>query len=206
MNAATRARDLATEPRAGYAPYVTLFRLPPTREIPVLETDRLVLRGHRTDDFDDCVAMWADPAVTRHTIGAPSPPQRTWLRILSYLGHWSLLGFGYWAVEDKASRKYVGELGFAEFKRDMQPPIEGSPELGWALVTHAHGKGFATEALRAAVAWGDAHFGETTTVCIISPENRASLRVAEKIGFHEVGPTAKGGTPEILLARRARAS
>jgi RimJ/RimL family protein N-acetyltransferase len=62
------------------------------------------------------------------------------------------LSYGYWAVEEKTSGRYVGELGFADFKRDIVPSIEGMPELGWALVPQFHGKGYATEALRAAVA------------------------------------------------------
>src|SRR4051812_30549324 len=114
-------------------------------QIPTIETERLRLRPHGLKDFPDCVAMWSDPEVCRFTIGQPCPPQRTWQRLTSYLGHWQLLGYGYWAVEEKSSGRYIGELGFADFKREMQPSIEGIPELGWALVTRAHGKGYATE-------------------------------------------------------------
>jgi RimJ/RimL family protein N-acetyltransferase len=77
---------------------------------PIIETERLRLRGHDSGDFGDCVAMWADPEVVRYTIREPSPPQRTWLRILGYRGHWALLGFGYWAVQEKESGRYIGEL------------------------------------------------------------------------------------------------
>lgn len=168
---------------------------------PILDTDRLRLRPHQVSDFADCVAMWSDPAITRYTIGDPAPPQRTWMRILAYRGHWALLGFGYWAVEEKDTGRYVGELGFAEFKRDLQPSIEGIPELGWALISQAHGKGYATEALRAVVAWGDGHFGSVRTVCIIHPGNRQSFRVADKLGYKELFRTSKDGEPEIVLAR-----
>jgi RimJ/RimL family protein N-acetyltransferase len=154
--------------------------------IPRLETSRLVLRAHGLADYPACVDMWADPLVCRFTIGQPSPSQRTWMRIMSYVGHWSLLGFGYWAVEEKASGRYIGELGFADFKRGMNPSLEGVPELGWALAVSAHGKGYATEALQAAVAWGDTRFSGGRTVAIIQKENAASLRVAEKIGYREV--------------------
>ena len=70
---------------------------------PVIETERLRLRPHQPDDLADCVAMWSDPAVVRYTIGSPSPLQKTWLRVLAYRGHWAMLGYGYWAVEEKVS-------------------------------------------------------------------------------------------------------
>ncbi len=168
---------------------------------PVIETERLRLRPHEAADFDGCVAMWSDPAITRYTIGDPSPPSRTWIRILAYRGHWTLLGFGYWAVEEKGTGRYVGDIGFADYKRDIQPSIEGMPELGWALIAAAHGQGYATEALRAAVAWGDHHFGAIRTACIIHPENRASFRVAEKLGYRELFRASKDGEPEVVLVR-----
>jgi hypothetical protein len=61
---------------------------------PVIDTERLRLRPHQLGDAPDCVAMWADPEIARFTIGDPSPPPRTRLRILGYRGHWQLLGFG----------------------------------------------------------------------------------------------------------------
>lgn len=148
--------------------------------------------------------MWSDPNVVRHTIGAPSSEQRTWARLLAYLGHWQLLGFGYWAVEEKCSEQYVGELGFANFKREIQPSIEGVPEMGWALATAVHGRGYATEALSAVAAWGDAQFVDPRTVCIISQSNQASLRVAEKLGFREQAKATQGGVIEILFERVRR--
>src|SRR5579872_2841064 len=151
--------------------------------VPVIETPRLRLRGHRIDDFADCASMWADPNVTRHIGGKPFTEEEVWARVLRYVGHWSWLGFGYWAVEEKSTGAFVGDVGFADFKRDIQPSIQGLPELGWVLDAHAHGKGYATEAVRAAIAWGTEHFGRSETVCLIHPENVASLRVAEKCAF-----------------------
>ena len=169
--------------------------------IPIIETQRLRLRSHQLSDLSECVAMWSDPEITRYTIGSPSTEQRTWMRMLSYVGHWNLLDFGYWAVEEKSSDRYVGELGFADFKREIQPSIEGIPELGWALASHVHGKGYATEALKAAVDWGDKRFRNSRTVCIISPNNHASLRVADKIGYRELTKTTKNGQAEVLFER-----
>jgi RimJ/RimL family protein N-acetyltransferase len=170
-------------------------------EVPVIETRRLSLRGHRLDDFSDCAAMWADPVVTRHIGGKLFSEEEVWARLLRYVGHWAWLGFGYWAVEEKDTGNFVGELGFADYKRDIEPSLKGMPELGWALASRVHGKGYATEAVGAAVAWGDAHFGKARTVCIIHPENLASIRVAEKCGYKEVQRTTYKGHATIVFAR-----
>jgi RimJ/RimL family protein N-acetyltransferase len=154
-------------------------------EVPEIETARLRMRGHQLDDFAACAAMWADPVVTRYIGGRPFTEEEVWARLLRYVGHWALLGFGYWAIEEKATGDFIGELGFADFKRDMEPSIKGVPELGWVLASKAHGKGYATEAVRAAVAWGETHFAKARTVCIIHPGNLASIRVAEKCGYTE---------------------
>ena len=171
--------------------------------VPAIETERLCLRGHDVGDFADCVAMWSDPDVVRYTIGEPSPPQRTWLRILSYRGHWALLGFGYWAVQEKSSGRFVGELGFADFKRTMNPLLDGMPELGWVLAPWAQGKGYATEALKVAIAWGDERFQSLRTVCIIHRDNRQSLRVAEKVGYSVVLKAPSDAEPDAILVRQS---
>ena len=113
-----------------------------------------------------------------------------------------MLGYGYWAVEEKVSGLFIGELGFADFKRDIQLPIEGMPELGWALLPRAHGKGYATEALRAAVSWGDNHFGLLRTVCIIHRDNHPSFRVAEKLGYKLLVDAAGDGESQVLIRTR----
>jgi RimJ/RimL family protein N-acetyltransferase len=173
----------------------------PAGEVPVIVTERLILRGHRLADAPAAAAMWADPLVVRYIGGTPSTAQGAWIKLLTYVGHWSLLGFGYWALEEKATGTFVGELGFADFKRELEPSISDAPELGWALAPHAHGRGYATEAVRAAVAWGDAHWGSARTVCMIDPENVASIRVAEKCGYRELARTTYKGAATSLFAR-----
>jgi RimJ/RimL family protein N-acetyltransferase len=168
--------------------------------VPVIETARLRLRAHRAGDLDDCAAMWADPAVTRHIGGKPATRQETWTKLLRYAGLWALLGYGYWALEERATGRLVGELGFADFGRDLAS-FSGCPEIGWALASHAHGKGYATEAVRAAVAWGDGAFGSVRTVCMISTANLASIRVAEKCGYREFARIDFHGDATILFER-----
>ena len=167
----------------------------------MLETERLTLRGHRLDDFPACAAMWADPIVTRHIGGRPFSEEESWSRLLRYPGHWALLGFGYWVVEEKATGNFIGEIGFADYKRDLVPSLGDTPEIGWALASLFHGKGYAAEAVRAVVAWGDEHFDPSRTACIIHPENLASIRVAEKCGYREFQRTTYKGQPTIVLVR-----
>ena len=173
-------------------------------EVPVLETRRLLLRGHRLEDFSDCAAMWADPSVTRFIGGKPLNEEESWTKFLRYAGHWSLLGFGYWAVEEKSSGKFVGEIGFADYKRELELTLKGVPETGWVLASAAHGKGYATEAVRAAVQWGDAHFDGAKTACIIAPDNLASIHVAEKCGYRKSQATTYRGQPTLMFVRERK--
>ena len=178
-------------------------RTGPVNAIPSIETKRLIFRGHRFEDFEECAALWADPQITRFIGGKPFTREEVWTKLLRYLGHWSLMGFGHWVVAEKSSGRFVGEVGFADFKREIHPSIEGEPESGWVLARWAHGRGFATEAVRAALAWADAHFSSRRTVCLISPDNVASIRVANKCGYQEFARTTYKEQPAILFERPA---
>jgi RimJ/RimL family protein N-acetyltransferase len=169
---------------------------------PAIETPRTMLRPHRLDDFDAYVAMWADPVVTRFIGGKPRTREESWIRFLRHAGLWSLLGYGFWAIEEKATGRFIGEAGFHDLKRDMVPSIEGVPEAGWALASIAHGQGLASEVVGRVVAWGDETFGRAKTVCIIDPENTGSLNVAAKCGFSQLLRTTYHGSATILLERR----
>jgi len=171
--------------------------------IPTLTTERLYLRAHRLDDFAALARMWADPLVTQYITGVPSTGQASWMRLLRYAGHWALLDFGYWVIEDRATGTFAGELGFADFHREIDPPLDGVPELGWALSPAYFGRGIATEAARAATQWGDEHLGAAKTACLIDPRNVASIRVAEKCGFKEISRTSYDGHPTVRLERTA---
>lgn len=168
--------------------------------VPVIETARLRLRGHELRDFDTCAAMWAEPEVVRFISGKPSTREESWGRFLRYPGHWQMLGHGFWLIEERASGAFVGEGGFGTFKRDMTPTFE-APEMGWALTPAMHGKGYASEAVTAMIAWGEPHFGRRDFVCMISPGNAPSLALAAKHGFHEFARTEYKGEPSILLRR-----
>lgn len=170
-------------------------------EIPVLESARLRLRAHRSADLAANFSLWSDPIVIQHTIGTASTETQSWMRMITFNGLWNLLGYGYWAVEEKSSGLYIGDFGFADFRRGVDPSIAGEPELGWVLTPSAHGKGYATEACLAALAWGDRHLPGNRTVCLISPGNAPSLRVAEKIGYREIMRATIKDQPTIIFER-----
>lgn len=168
--------------------------------VPILETERLRLRGHVAADFEAVEAMWADPDVVRYIGGRPSTREESWARLLRYPGMWALLGYGFWAIEEKASGRLAGEGGFADFKREISPAIE-APEQGWALASWAHGKGYGAEAVAAMIAWGEGHFSRRDFVCIISPENAPSIRVAEKAGYREIARTTYKDAATVMYRR-----
>ncbi|MEJ0059678.1 MAG: GNAT family N-acetyltransferase [Terricaulis sp.] len=170
-------------------------------DVPVLETPRLIMRGHRLADFDATAELWANADVVRYISGKSFTREESWPRFLRHVGHWAIMGHGYWVVEHKETGRFVGEVGFGEFKRDIEPSLDGVPELGWILSPWAHGAGYATEAARAAIAWGNQNLAEKSIACLIDPDNAGSIRVAEKCGFREVARAISKGLPVIMFRR-----
>lgn len=173
--------------------------------VPTIETERLILRGHRVDDFQAHAALWADPVVTRFIGGQPQTREQSWVRLLRHFGMWQAMGFGFWAVIDKATGRLLGEAGFHDLKRDVTPSLHGTLEAGWGFVPDAHGKGIASEVVTAVLAWGDANHPGKRMTCLIDPQNIASIRVAGKHGFREFARTTYHGGPTILFERVSRA-
>lgn len=169
---------------------------------PTLETPRLRLRAHRREDFEPLAAIWSDPGVARFIGGKVSTREESWARLARYHGFWPLLGFGFWAVEEKASGIYVGEIGFADFHRDITPSFGATPEQGWTFAPAVHGKGYATEAGRAVLAWADGALGGPF-VCMIDPDNAPSIAVARKLGYERYAETVYKAAPVGLYRRPA---
>jgi RimJ/RimL family protein N-acetyltransferase len=141
-----------------------------------LETDRLILRMWREADFEAYAELCADPEVMRYLGGKVFDRTEAWRHMASMIGHWYLRGYGIWAVEEKESGSLVGRIGC------INP--EGWPgfEVGWTLKREFWGKGYATEAARRALEYGFNELDKPHVISLIHPENRASIRVAERLG------------------------
>ncbi|HYP28576.1 MAG TPA: GNAT family N-acetyltransferase [Blastocatellia bacterium] len=157
-----------------------------------LETERLILRLWRKDDFEAYAKICADPEVMRYLGGKPFTRLEAWRHMALLVGHWQLLGYGHWAVEEKASGSLIGRLGF------LNP--EGWPgfEIGWTLAREHWGKGYAIEGARRALEYGFKELDRDHIISLIHPENRASISVAERLGEKPEGRTEILGT-EVLI-------
>ena len=139
-----------------------------------LDTARLHLRRWAEEDVDPFAALFADDSA--RFIGGRCAADEAWRRMACFVGHWALRGYGFWALEEKASGRFVGFCGL------WYPHGWPEREVGWSLVPAARGRGFATEAATAARAVAYGHLNWKTVVNYIAPHNDPSRRVAERLG------------------------
>lgn len=171
---------------------------------PRIITSRLLLRAHRMDDFEASLALWSDRNVTRYIGGKPSTGEEVWSRLLRYAGLWPTLGYGYWAICDRSTGRFLGELGLADFCREIEPPLD-VPEAGWALIPTAAGRGYAAEALEAVLGWTNRSLSAPSCVCLIDAENIPSIRLAERAGFSHEGTVVYRGSRQEQFRRAKNA-
>lgn len=166
----------------------------------VLSTERLTLTPVSERDLADLIALWADADFTRHIMGRGLSEEEVWFRLLRDLGHWQARGYGNWSIRETASGAYVGSVGVLDYRREIEPPFD-APELGWGVAPAFQGTGMAREALQAALGWTDAHRAEPRTVCMISPENTPSIRLAERVGYRPYARADYKGSVVELFER-----
>ncbi|WP_108484456.1 GNAT family N-acetyltransferase [Oceaniglobus ichthyenteri] len=165
--------------------------------IPVLTTDRLILRAHVRADFEPMAEMWAGPQ--SRFMGGPRDRRGAWSAFASDCAGWVFDGFGCWAIETH-DKTLVGQIGITH------PDHFPEPELGWVLLPHAIGKGFATEAAKAALAFARDALKLSTLVSYIAPENSPSRSLAERLGatVDPKAPLPAGETVQDTLVYRHR--
>ena len=148
--------------------------------IPMLTTDRLILRPMTIEDWEPYATMWADPRVTEFIGGEPRTRAVSWPKFVQSTGFWLLFGYGYWTITDGDGR-FIGIGGFAQQKRGI-PELVGYPECGWTFIPDVWGRGIASEAVAAMVEWADSALGVETR-CLIDKSNTASIKVATRNGY-----------------------
>lgn len=142
--------------------------------IPTIETQRLSLRAPKSDDFPAIAAFYGSDR--SQYVGGPKSPAESWRMLGLEIGHWSLRGYGRWAVEEKATGTFCGLVGL------WNPEGWPEAEIGWDLMNGLEGKGFATEAARAARAYAYDTLGWTTVISLIAPDNQRSAALAKRMG------------------------
>ncbi|MHA7859257.1 MAG: GNAT family N-acetyltransferase [Henriciella sp.] len=165
-------------------------------EIPVLETERLVMRAFREEtDFEAYAAFYASD-VTRY-YGGPLTREQSWRTIASMMGHWILRGYGPWAVEEKATGDFCGIVGL------YNPEAWPEREITWAIIEPKQRRGFATEAAERAKAYAIQVLNWRTVSSCIASGNQGSIRLAEKMGASLHGRLHHERHGEMLIYRHA---
>ncbi len=143
--------------------------------IPVLETERLIMRGWRLEDAAPLADIYGDENLARF-VGGRLDYGGSWRLLAAQAGHWALRGYGNWALEDRSSASFVGLCGLWE------PGDWPETEIGWVLARAFHGRGYAFEAATEARRFAYAEFGRQTLVSYIRPDNAPSRRLAARLG------------------------
>jgi RimJ/RimL family protein N-acetyltransferase len=142
---------------------------------PVLQTERLILRLPRAEDFDAWAAFAADEEAARYLGGAQGRSD-AWRGLCTMAGAWTIRGYGMFSVVERATGRWVGRLG------PWKPEEWPGAEVGWGIVREAWGRGYATEGATAAVDFAFDVLGWDEVIHCIDPRNAASQAVARRLG------------------------
>ena len=160
-------------------------------EIPTIQTERLILRPNRPEDFEAYAAFYAtDRALLR---GGRKTRYEAWVQFACEIGHWDLRGYGFWAVEEKATGAYCGQVGL------WNPEGWPAPEVGWLVWAEHEGKGIAREAAERARAYAWDTLGWPEVASCISDGNTRSVALAERLGARLDRRVPRPGRPDALV-------
>ncbi|KPF92664.1 hypothetical protein IP81_05570 [Novosphingobium sp. AAP83] len=170
-----------------------------------LESERLVLSLAGRDDYIRLRDLVADPQVQRFLGPAPeNPTADMFSRTLRAAGSWQLYGYGMFLIREKAGGELIGQAGVFQSLRGFGKGLDDVPEAGWMFAQKHWGKGYAIEAMTAALEWFDGTQQETRVACMIDPENTASIRLAGRLGFSQYDAHAFSDGATVNLYERTR--
>jgi RimJ/RimL family protein N-acetyltransferase len=168
---------------------------------PILRTERLELRIPQRDDLSGLVELvTAEP--TRRFLGKAQPTQAAQFeRLMRNIGGWTIYGYGNFSVRLHGEAALIGSCGVFHSWRGFGNGMDDVPEAGW-IIRHDHwGKGIASEAMQAILAWFDATHGPRRIAAMIEQGNTASQRVARTLGFLAYAKQVFEGAPLVLYER-----
>ena len=165
-------------------------------DVPVVQTERLTLRGWRDTDLDSLADIYADAEVMRFIgDGLGADRDGTAEHIARMIAHWEEHGLGLWAVEERSTGEMIGRIGLM-----TREDFENEIEVGWVLARSRWGRGYATEGGAASLEWGFTVLGLPTIISIANAENEASRHVMEKLGMDFGGERASRFQPDWQIA------
>lgn len=147
--------------------------------IPTLNTERLTLRAPQTEDFGTFAAFYTSDR--SRFVGGPVEPEQSWRFLAAEIGHWALRGYGRWSVVETQTGAFAGIVGL------WNPEGWPEPEIGWDLMDGFEGKGYATEAGKAALDYAYTVLGWPTAISLVADGNDASAAVAQRLGARPDG-------------------
>lgn len=159
---------------------------------PTLTTERLTLRMPRLADFEPRAAFFATPRSVHE--GGPLGRRAAWRLFASEVGQWPLLGYGPFAVDDRTTGAYLGEVGI--YHAADYP----EPEIGWFVTAEAEGRGIAFEAAQAVMTWARETFGWDRLVSYIAAGNARSIALGQRLGG-VIDPSLTGTDPGDVVIR-----
>jgi len=160
-----------------------------------IETPRLVLRRWREEDVEPFAALNADPEVMRWIgDGSVRDTADTLAFVQRIERQWETEGFGLFALEVRESGEFAGFAGLAV--PHFLPAVMPAVEAGWRLDRRFWGRGLATEAARASVAFGFRECGLPELLSLVQAGNTASANVARKLGMAVSRELVSAAAPE----------
>ncbi|WP_299549349.1 GNAT family N-acetyltransferase [uncultured Tateyamaria sp.] len=172
------------------------------RLVPTINTARVTLRAMRPGEFDRFAEIWAMPEVAVYIGGTPRNRSDSWKAFLTNAGHWQMTGFGQWGIEEHVTKRLVGQVGFFHGARGLGEDFDSVPEAGWVLAPEAQGVGLGLEAAQAAHDWFD-RVVTGPLVCMMDPDNEASARIAERLGYVDMRLAEDDAGPIQLKLRKS---
>ncbi|MFN2099257.1 GNAT family N-acetyltransferase [Altererythrobacter sp. MF3-039] len=173
----------------------------PDPERPVIVTERLELWMPTAEDIKPLIDIVMHEETARY-LGSNANHADHYTRFQRNAGSWILHGYGGFIVRERGAAAAIGNCGIFHSYRGMGKDFDDKPEAGWIIAHGCEGKGYAREAMDAALSWFERAHGQQIIVCMIEQGNEASFALASRLGFAEIRRTSLPKTAEIVLMAR----